>query len=447
MIQPILYEIRLLGLLLFFSGIIGYIFNALIPALVVGATLYLLRNLYQLLFLFHYVVTRKRTPSLTPIGFWEPIYDELERLHSRSRKRKRTLHRFTSRFREVSSVIPDALVLLNAAEEVEWANPAARHLLGISWPRDVGAALTKLVHYPDLDEYLANADYSQPLEFPSPTNKTVVLSMRITPFGGKKRQRLIVARDITKVFHLNLIRRDFVSNVSHELRTPLTVITGFLENLSDHELLPFQERPFELMNQQAARMNIIISDLLTLSRLEMENRITQQAPVAVPELLSKIFEQAKALANQKGGYQLVFDVDENLWLVGTENELQSTLSNLVFNAIVHTPPKTKITISWKRDADNNACFSVTDTGPGIPQRHIPRLTERFYRVDKARSRQSGGTGLGLAIVKHSINRHEGNLSITSKEGFGSCFSCCFPDDMTLDASQLNPAIKEITPII
>jgi two-component system, OmpR family, phosphate regulon sensor histidine kinase PhoR len=241
----------------------------------------------------------------------------------------------------------------------------------------------------------------------------------------------VVIRDITDVYKINQTRRDFVSNVSHELRTPLTVITGFLENLGDNDKLPFQQRPFELMIQQADRMNCIINDLLTLSQLEMGEAPSAEKPVAVPDLLRRIFDQARLLADQKGGYHLELHADESLWLLGEENELMSAFSNLVFNAIVHTPPNTRIRVDWHLEGDR-ACLNVADNGPGIEEQHIPRLTERFYRVDKARSRQSGGTGLGLAIVKHIISRHDGELQIVSHTGEGSRFTCIFPRELILD---------------
>jgi two-component system phosphate regulon sensor histidine kinase PhoR len=189
------------------------------------------------------------------------------------------------------------------------------------------------------------------------------------------------------------------------------------------------------MLQQAARMNSIINDLLTLSRLEMGQSATSEKPVLITNLLRKIMDQARALAEQKGSYELALDADSDLCLLGEENELQSAFSNLVFNAVIHTPPTTRIQVSWKQ-VGKEAQLCVEDSGPGIEQQHIPRLTERFYRVDKARSRQSGGTGLGLAIVKHIIARHDGELRISSQPGVGSQFICAFPQAVVLQKSRL-----------
>lgn len=425
---------QLLGILLIFSTI-GYLIGQ--PYFAIGFALvaYLAKHAYYLVKLARLINSETQISPPYPPDVWGLIYKELARQRMRSRKRKRTLNRFASRFRKVASSIPDGLVMLNKPGRLEWANPAANQLLNISWPRDEGIPLTQLLHVEGLDAYLEAPDYHKPLEFPSPVNKALILSLRITPFGSKKAQRLLVARNITQLYNLNQTRRDFVSNVSHELRTPLTVISGFLENLSDNEMLPFQKRPFFLMLQQAERMNTIINDLLTLSRLEMGKAPSSEKPVIVSDLLRRIIEQTKALADQKGGYEIELSVDEDLCLLGEENELQSAFSNLIFNAVIHTPPKTRINVTWKRE-NGEACLSVTDTGPGIEQHHIPRLTERFYRVDKARSRQSGGTGLGLAIVKHIIGRHDGELRISSQPGVGSRFVCAFPEETVLEKSQL-----------
>jgi two-component system, OmpR family, phosphate regulon sensor histidine kinase PhoR len=439
-------EVSQLAGILLISASLGYLFDQLQIVLLLGILVYLVKHGYLFTVLANRIVQGQQINYPYPLGLWGLIYQELDKQRNRSRKRKRTLNRYTNRFRKVASAIPDAYVLLDKSTRVEWANLAARHLLQVNWPRDEGVELTKLVANPELTEYMETSDYSRSLEFPSPLNKAIILSLRITPFGSKKNQRLVVTRNITDLYNLNQARRDFVSNVSHELRTPLTVITGFLENLSDNNPQPFQERPFALMLQQAERMNTIIGDLLTLSKLEMGVKPSGDLPVPVPELIAGIIDQAGALAEQKGGYRLEHSVDKDLWLVGNADELQSAFSNLIFNAIIHTPPKTRIQIDWRRE-EEKAVFTISDSGPGIPERHIPRLTERFYRVDKGRSRQSGGTGLGLAIVKHIINRHEGELIISSKEGYGSQFTCQFPETMTLEGNHVrDPEVPTAEPV-
>lgn len=413
---------------------LGYLTGYPMAALLLALMAYVAKHAYYLIRLTWIIQREEQISPPYPPDIWGLIYKELARHRTRSRKRKRTLNRFASRFRKVASSIPDGLIMLNKSGRVEWANPAANQLLSISWPRDEGKPLTELLRIEDLQEYLESPDYLKPLEFPSPANEAIVISVRITPFGSKKAQRLLVARNITQIYNLNQTRRDFVSNVSHELRTPLTVITGYLENLSETEMLPFQERPFVLMLQQAERMNSIINDLLTLSRLEMGQNVIAEVPVRVSDLLTRILDQARALADQKGQYHISLEAEDSLCLLGEENQLQSAFSNLVFNAVIHTPPNTHIEVSWKRSGDE-AQLLVKDSGPGIEQKHIPRLTERFYRVDKARSRQSGGTGLGLAIVKHIITRHDGELRISSQLGVGSQFLCAFPEEMVLEKDE------------
>jgi two-component system phosphate regulon sensor histidine kinase PhoR len=424
---------QLTGTFLIFAPI-GYLVNQIPLSLVLALIAYMGKHAYYLIKLSNLIYQGTPIRPPYPADIWGIIYKELSRHRSRSRKRKRTLNRFASRFRKVTSSIPDGLILLNKSGCIEWANPAANHLLNISWPRDENISLTERIKQDQLEDYLTTPDYHNPLEFPSPTNKAMILSLRVTRFGGKKAQRLVVIRDITDVYNFNQTRRDFVSNVSHELRTPLTVISGFLENLCDNEKLPFQDRPFTLMRQQAERMNSIINDLLTLSRLEMGEALFAEKPVAVPDLLHRILDQAQLLADQKGGYQLNLRADEQLWLRGEESELMSAFSNLIFNAIIHTPTNTQIDIDWRQE-ENTAKLIVTDNGPGIEQKDVPRLTERFYRVDKARSRQSGGTGLGLAIVKHIIGRHDGALHIVSQLDVGSQFTCIFPEALILHKSE------------
>ncbi len=428
-------ELSQLAGMLLVGSTLGYLTGHLETGLLLALLAYAAKHGYYLIHLARTIQREEQISPPYPPDIWGLIYKELARHRTRSRKRKRTLNRFASRFRKVASSIPDGLIMLNKSGRVEWANPAANHLLRISWPRDEGKSLPQLLHIEGLKEYLEAPDYLKPLEFPAPANEAIVISLRITPFGSKKTQRLLVARNVTEIYNLNQTRRDFVSNVSHELRTPLTVITGYLENLSETETLPFQQRPFELMLQQAERMNSIINDLLTLSRLEMGKTAIAEVPVKVSDLLSRIVDQAKALADQKGGYHISLETDDDLCLLGEENQLLSAFSNLIFNAVIHTPPDTHIEISWKRAGDE-AHLLVKDSGPGIEQKHIPRLTERFYRVDKARSRQSGGTGLGLAIVKHIITRHDGELRISSQRGVGSQFLCAFPEEMVLEKSEL-----------
>ena len=402
----------------------------------------LARHIFHLLRLGRWIHRHHRLVPPFPRGIWGDVYRSIAQYQQRARKRRRRQLRFTRRFREAAMSVPDALVVLSRQKRVEWANPAASGLLDLSWPRDDGRRLEDILHHPQLKEFIRSGDYGRPLELAPEHNRAIMLSLRITPLGARKRQRLIVARDITKIFHLNMIRRDFVANASHELRTPLTVVAGFLETLSDSTDTPeSHRRPLQLMVNQTERMRSIIDDLLTLSRLEMADRSTELAPSDLPEEIRGIVNDARALC--AGSHAIVLDMDPNLRVLGNAPELRSAFSNLVFNAVKHTPPGTRVRVTWIKEG-GHPTFTVTDNGGGIAPEHIPRLTERFYRIDKARSRTHGGTGLGLAIVKHVLNRHDARLIIASEVGKGSSFICRFPQSSALAAetSAVSPPASQ-----
>jgi two-component system phosphate regulon sensor histidine kinase PhoR len=392
---------------------------------------YALRHLLLLGWLVRLIRQQHRLAPPFPLGLWGEVYRNIARYQQRGRKGRKRQLRVSRRFREAAHSVPDALVVLDKNQRIEWANPAAAALMNVQFPKDDGQPLDALFPHPQLQDFISTGDYAQPIDMTPEHNQSLMLSVRVAPFGERKKQRLVVGRDITKLYHLNMIRRDFVANASHELRTPLTVINGFLERLDESPLTPpGHRRPLGLMRAQSERMRSIIEDLLTLSRLEMDQRATQVSTVAVAELIDTIVLEARSLDNDRHGFCL--DLDRTLFLLGNQNELYSAFSNLVFNAIKHTPEGTEIGIFWG-ETGLAPCFSVRDTGPGIAAEHLPRLSERFYRVDKARSRESGGTGLGLAIVKHVLNRHDAHLSMASELGNGSPFSCHFPP-----ASRLRP---------
>ena len=366
-------------------------------------------------------------------GLWQPVFEDIDKLQSRSRKRKQRLARFMRRFREAATAFPDAAVILGRRGQVQWSNPAASRLIGLAWPGAAGKILTQLVKDPILAEYLAAGDYSRAVVLASPVSKGRLLSVQVTPFR-KKHQRLLIARDITATYNLDRVRRDFVANVSHELRTPLTVITGFLESLAEQGE-PDHERPraMALMREQAVRMEELIGDLLTLSRLELQDEVSESKPVAVSDLLESVVCDARRVSGARA-HSIELDTDPDLQVRGRDAELRSAISNLVLNAVRHTPDRTRIQVEWSPH-EGGALLRVRDNGPGIPARHIPRLTERFYRVDESRSRDTGGTGLGLAIVKHVLDRHDGQLSIESAVGKGSSFMCVFPPHAVVTRSE------------
>lgn len=382
-----------------------------------------LRNLYQL----NKWLQGKRSGMPGHVGgLWSDIYYHLYRLQQRNRKRKKRLANMLNRFRESTDALPDAAVILNDENIIESWNRAATGLLQLKSPQDIHKPITNLLRNPDFIQYLRHGDFDDRLLMPSPVDENVMLSLRIVPYG--KKQRLLVVRDITRLHMLEQVRRDFIANVSHELRTPLTVVSGYLETLidEDDEWVRKNRALLLSMQQQTTRMQNIVVDLLLLSRLETDTSQHIRQSVDVPAMLEMIREDAMVLSG--GRHEISTEIEHALWLRGNREELMSAFSNLVYNAVKYTPQGGSIAIRWYAD-EMGAHLEVIDTGEGIPPQHIPRLTERFYRVDVGRSRDSGGTGLGLAIVKHVLNRHQASLHIESELEKGSTFRCDFPSDL------------------
>jgi two-component system phosphate regulon sensor histidine kinase PhoR len=433
---------RTLGLL---AGavLLGWLIGRMTLALLAATLVILVWQLFQLYRLerwlredFH--VQPPTTAPLRPSATWKTVYQGAFRLRQRSRKRKRKLSRIIKQFRMAAAALPDAIVVLSDDDEVLWRNKAAQDLLGLSARRDIGLPVTSLVRHPQLVAFLNQRTYESSVEFPSPVNADLILSVRIKPYG--KKQRLLLATDISRVHRLEQIRRDFVANVSHELRTPLTVVSGYLETLLDHDdaQIAHWQQPLRRMQQQSNRMLRIIEDLLMLSRLETQIEGPPQRPVDVPAMLRAIAEDAIALSGERG-HQIHVEADQALWLIGCEQELRSAFSNLAFNAVRYTPDGGHIAIRWFTN-ECGAHLEVEDDGEGIAPQHIPRLTERFYRLDRGRHRERGGTGLGLAIVKHVINNHNGQLRINSLVGIGSIFTCDFPPQRQMQAKGKPSAV-------
>ncbi len=427
------YELTLLAASALGAGLLINLGLSWSEACLIALLALLSRHAWHLFRLARLIRRQHRLVPPFPRGVWGDIYRTIGQYQQRGRKGRKRQLRFFRRFREAANSVPDALVVLNKNRRIEWANPAAQVLMDLAWPRDDGKPLLEVFDHPELAEYISAGEYARPLEVAPAHNRSLMLSIRVAPFGERKKQRLVVGRDITKIFHLNMIRRDFVANASHELRTPLTVITGFLETLADSaQTPPGHRRPLELMQHQAERMRNIIEDLLTLSRLEMDEKVVDIAPVAVPQELHQILAEARALSGER--HQISVDIDPDLMLLGKATELRSAFSNILFNAVKHTPDGSQIHLVWSQ-TPSGPIFLVEDNGPGIEAEHIPRLTERFYRVDKARSRASGGTGLGLAIVKHVLSRHGARMAVASEPGHGATFTCHFPSSCALTASR------------
>jgi len=409
------------------------LWNATLPFLLAGFLAYTGWHLFNLIRLSHLILSGKKFQDSYPPGLWAVVYKNAFTLRRQSRKRRRKLSRFFKRFTESAAVLPDAAVIVGQYGDVEWSNPAAADLLGVTWPQAAGRNLAQLVRDPVFKEYLEAVQQDRPLEFPSPVDQTKILSAYTTPFG-KKHQRLLIARDITRTYYVDRMRRDFIANASHELRTPLTVIRGFLEVWdSQEQISQNQSRPVGLMLDQTRRMEGTIDDMLTLSRLEYSDEPISDATVSMPALLDSIVKEATALSADSG-HVISLDIEDDRNLKGDAAKLREAISNLVFNAVRHTPPRTTIRMIWS-PCDDGAQLIVEDSGEGIPARHIPRLTERFYRVDPGRSRDSGGTGLGLAIVRQVLERHDAVLQISSSIGAGSTFTCIFPENRVVAPNE------------
>ena len=352
-------------------------------------------------------------------GPWDHLHAAIHRKRRESARREAELVDMLQRWREAARALPDGVVLLDG-DRIAWCNDTARLHLELDPNRDAGTPITHLVRIPAFLEYLESHDYGKPLQVTAPHSVERILSMQVVPYGQD--QRLVLSRDVTQFRQVERMRREFVANVSHELRTPLTVISGFLETLRDEKDPQAARHYVDLMSEQSTRMLRLVEDLLTLSSLESSPPPPMEEPIEMHKLLERLGAEARALSN--GRHRIEVEGEEGIDLLGSEKELSSAFGNLVSNAIRYTPVSGTVRLRWHRTQDG-AAFDVEDTGIGIAAEHLPRLTERFYRVDRGRSRETGGTGLGLAIVKHALSRHGAALDIESRPGEGSTFSAHF----------------------
>ena len=357
-------------------------------------------------------------------GLWEDVFAAFYRLLRRQRRSESLLTATLHDFRQAGMAMPDGLIIVGGGNRIEWCNPKAELHFGLDPQRDAGQLVTYLVRQPQFAAALDIEGYEEPLTLRSTRGGDVVLSVLLIPYEANR--KLIISRDVTDRERVETMRRDFVANVSHELRTPLTVIGGFLETIADMETpnIGLIRSSVPLMRDQAKRMQSLVEDLLVLSRLESAGNPVNEDPVNVPDIVRALHHDAMALS--AGRHKVVLSLDSTVWVNGAEDELRSAFGNLVSNAIRYTPVGGEVHLSWRDADDGGVVFSVRDTGIGIAPEHVPRLTERFYRVDRGRSRETGGTGLGLAIVKHVVNRHAARLAVSSETGQGSCFSVVFP---------------------
>lgn len=407
------------------AAVVGALFGDVTLALLIVLAIYSASHLlfaYQL----HRWLAEPRIEPREGLGVWQDIYTELYRLKQRNRRRKKRLKNIVAEFQSSTAALPDGAVVIDGRGRIVWFNTAAAVLLSLRAGQDNGQRIVNLVRHPRFAEFLASADQvGAPLEVPSPANDTDTLSLRIVPYGNG--QRLLVARDISEQKRLESTRRDFVANASHELRTPLTVLRGYLEMMTEESdeagALATWRTPIREMDAQSARMGRIIDSLLRLARLESEGLAQAQETIDMPAMIGRLVDGFRQ--SDEGRHTLTVEVQAGLSLFGRPGEIESVISNLVANALRYTPAGGHIAVRWQHEHDA-ARLAVSDDGPGIAAEHLPRLTERFYRIDSGRSSSDGGTGLGLAIVKHSLEHHEAELWIDSEPGQGTTFSCVFP---------------------
>jgi two-component system phosphate regulon sensor histidine kinase PhoR len=379
-----------------------------------------------------------RRPELDSLprgrGVWEEALAELHRFLKRRDAEQESLAQSLARFGAAVRALPDGVVILDREHRIEWSNPTAAHHVGIDPRRDLGQPVVNFIRHPDFVAYLDAGEFSQPLVL---RTRDATLSLRVIEFGEE--QKLLNSRDVTAEERIDTVRRDFVANVSHELKTPVTVLSGFVETLSDESfpMSPSQRsRYLGMMAEQATRMQRLVEDLLTLSALESSAAPVDERPIELRPFVERLAEEARALSG--GRHRIETTVHDDCRLLGSAAELHSAFSNLVSNAVRYTPDGGAVGLAW-RLVEGGGIFSVSDSGIGIEARHIPRLTERFYRVDSGRSRESGGTGLGLAIVKHALTRHQAALDVVSEPGRGSTFSAVFPPGRVLPPGEKKQA--------
>ncbi|ENP7383350.1 phosphate regulon sensor histidine kinase PhoR [Vibrio parahaemolyticus] len=409
--------------------IVGWIFGYMPWLLLAATALQLVWHLHNQVRLSSWLWDEKRLTPPSGSGNWESLFNGLYRLQQRQRRKRKELTNLIRRFRNGAESLPDAVVVFRAEGNIVWCNRLAQYLLGFHWPEDSGQPISNLIRTPDFIKYLNKKDFSEPLEMRSPLNVERMLELRIVPYT--EGEHLMVVRDVSQLKQLEGMRRNFFANVSHELRTPMTVLQGYLEMTEDPDMIvgPMWTKAHGVMTEQLNRMNSLVNQLLTLSKIEAAPMHELEDVVNVPAMLEVLEKEAISLSGDDQ-HKLKFDVDTSLRVLGDDDQLRSAISNLVYNAVKYTPPGANIHVRWHQTAQG-ACLEVEDSGDGIEPQHLHRLTERFYRVDKARSRDTGGSGLGLAIVKHALSHHDSHLEIQSEVGVGSKFSFVLPSRLVV----------------
>lgn len=392
---------------------------------------YLAWSAWNLFILSRWVL--KGSPDEPPdlVGVWGEMVDSVLRLHKKQRRERLRLQGVIRRGQETTAALKDGIVLVDADLHITWFNASAQQLLGLR-AGDIGNPVFNFIRHPQFRHYLHSGKFQDMLDLPSPQNSDVRLQYQVSAYG--QGEMLVVVRDITRVHKLEAMRKDFVANLSHELKTPLTVIRGYVETINMSNGMPEKWRPaMEQVESQTLRMTSLIEDLTQLSKLETNDTHLAHRPVKLQGLLNQVAADAKSLSGSKR-HNIRVLCPSDLECLGVEKELRSAFSNLAFNAVKYSPAGSDVEIGVKLSALGLA-VSIKDNGPGIDGSHLPRLTERFYRVDSSRNSDTGGTGLGLAIVKHVMIRHGGSLEIDSKPGVGSTFTCLFPKQKVIQGGE------------
>ncbi len=417
-------DLRLLTFFLVIAGFIGYGIGYLWVCILLGFAAFIGLQMRSLYLVNDWISYRPYDAPPNLSGIWGALLFNVYRAQRQERIVQAEMVGLIDRAQSSLVALAEAVVLIDDQHQLEWWNPAAEKLLGFQ-PGDRGRNILTILRKPIFIDYFNDIDQAPDgIKVQSSMFEDRYVQIKLTRFGGES--RLLVAYDVTRMHKLEQVRKDFVDNVSHELRTPLTVLSGYIETFTDQEdLNPRWKRAFEQMQAQTKRMNALVNDLLMLSRLENNKTTTSRNQIIdMRVLMNQVFDDAQAY-NVDYGHTLNLDIDSHCDLIGSDVELASAFSNLITNAIKYTPKGGIITISW-RDEHDHGCFSVQDNGIGIDPKHLPRLTERFYRVDSARSRETGGTGLGLAIVKHVLMQHGAHLEVESQENEGATFKVIFP---------------------
>jgi two-component system phosphate regulon sensor histidine kinase PhoR len=413
--------VRLAGILL--AGLVaGLIVGPVWAGLLGAACIYVGWQLLNLYRLDRWLRLRSQIDPPDLGGIWDDVVAQVVRLHRRKQYHKQRLVQLFRELRRSTAALPDGVIILSTQLDIVWFNRQAARLLGLKRPMDIGLRVDNLIRTPEFIHYLHGEDFTLPIVIRPPVQTDLYLALQLVPYGAG--QSLLLVRDVTRQMRLEAMRKDFVANASHELRSPLTVISGYLDTLADDPSIDAAWMgPIRDMRAQAQRMNAIIADLLELSRLEAADGEAPRDPIEVPRMLERLYRDA--LARSDRPQHVLLELESAHGLFGAAHEIESAFTNLLVNAIKYTQREGTVRIRWWVD-EEGGYFSVSDTGIGIPAEHLPRLTERFYRVDAGRSRSQGGSGLGLAIVKHALQRHDGVLEVQSVEGKGSTFTCSFP---------------------